>query len=48
MTGLDPEKETIIEIGIIITDSDLKHKVVGPNIIISCNEDVLSRMDDWN
>ena len=48
MTGLDLDKEQILEVGIVVTDSDLRHKVSGPNIIISCNEDILKRMDDWN
>ena len=48
MTGLDIEKETILEVGIVVTDSDLRTKVVGPNLIISCPEETLSRMDEWN
>ena len=48
MTGLDLEKEHIIEIGIVVTDSDLHQKVLGPNIIVSCSEEVLGRMDEWN
>ena len=48
MTGLDLEKEHIIEVAIVVTDSDLRHKVTGPNLILACNEDILSRMDDWN
>jgi oligoribonuclease len=48
MTGLDPEKETILEVGIVVTDSDLKNRIIGPNLIIHCNEEILSRMDDWN
>ncbi len=48
MSGLDLEKEHILEIGIVVTDSDLKHKVAGPNIIISCPEEILARMDEWN
>ncbi len=48
MTGLDLEKEHIIEIGIVVTDSDLKIKVMGPNIVVNCSEEVLKRMDEWN
>jgi len=48
MSGLDIEKETILEIGVVVTDSDLKHKIIGPNIVLSCSEDILNRMDDWN
>ena len=48
MTGLDPEKEAILEVGIVVTDSELKQKIVGPNIVLGCNEDTLKRMDEWN
>ncbi len=48
MTGLDVEKETILEVGIVVTDSDLKIKVPGPNLIIACAEEILGRMDEWN
>ena len=45
MTGLDLEKEHIIEIGIVVTDSDLRVKVMGPNIVVACSEKVLQVMD---
>ena len=48
MTGLDLEKEVILEIGIVATDSDLKVKIIGPNIVIQCKEEILGRMDEWN
>ena len=48
MSGLDIEKETILEIGVVVTDSDLKVKITGPNIVLHCSEDILSRMDEWN
>lgn len=48
MSGLDPEKEHILEVGIVVTDSDLKMKIIGPNLIITCRDEVLERMDDWN
>ena len=48
MTGLDLEKEHILEIGIVVTSSDLKTKVIGPNIVLQCSEEVLAKMDDWN
>ena len=35
MTGLDPEKERIIEIATLITDSQLNILAEGPNIIIN-------------
>ena len=48
MTGLDPDKEKIIEIATLITDSDLNVISEGPNLIISQPKKVLDEMDDWN
>lgn len=48
MTGLDLEKEVILEVGIVVTDSDLRHKVIGPNLVITCTEEILAKMDEWN
>ena len=41
MTGLDPEKEKIIEIATIITDSDLNIIAEGPNIAIHQSNELL-------
>ena len=48
MTGLDLSKEHILEVAVVVTDSDLRHKVAGPNLVLACPEDVLGRMDEWN
>ena len=48
MTGLDPEKERIIEIATLITDSQLNILAEGPNIIVSQSKSLLDKMDDWN
>ena len=48
MTGLDPDKEKIIEIATLITDSDLNVISEGPNLIISQPKEILDEMDDWN
>jgi oligoribonuclease len=48
MTGLDLEKETIIEIATIITDGDLKILAEGPNLVIHQPTKILSAMDEWN
>ena len=45
MTGLDPEKEKIIEIATIITDSDLNIIAEGPNIAIHQSNELLDNMD---
>ena len=46
MTGLDPEKEKIIEIATIITDSDLNIIAEGPNIAIHQSNELLDNMDE--
>ena len=48
MTGLDPEKEKIIEIATLITDSQLNIVAEGPNIIINQPKSLLDGMDEWN
>ena len=48
MTGLDPEKERIIEIATLITDSQLNILAEGPNLIITQQTLLLDQMDEWN
>ena len=48
MTGLDPNKEKIIEIATLVTDSDLNILAEGPNLIISQAKEILDSMDEWN
>ena len=48
MTGLDPEKEGIIEIATIITDSDLVILEEGPDLVLHQKPKLLKGMDDWN
>ena len=48
MTGLDPEKERIIEIATIITDSNLTIIAEGPNLVINQPKELLDNMDEWN
>lgn len=47
MTGLDPEKERVIEIATIVTDSDLNLVAEGPVLAIHQSDEVLSGMDEW-
>jgi oligoribonuclease len=47
MTGLDPEKERIIEMATIITDSDLNLIAEGPVIAIKQPDSLLEAMDEW-
>ena len=48
MTGLDPERERIIEVATIITDGQLTEVATGPEIVIHQPDEVLGAMDDWN
>lgn len=48
MTGLNLERESIIEIATIITDSELNILAEGPNLAISVSEELIEGMDDWN
>jgi oligoribonuclease len=48
MTGLDPEKERIIEVAIIVTGGDLSIVAEGPDLVIHQPDEILAAMDDWN
>ena len=48
MTGLDPEKDRIIEMATIITDGDLRTIAEGPVIVIHQKQELLDGMDEWN
>lgn len=47
MTGLDPEKERIIEIATIVTDKDLNILAEGPVLAIKQPEELLEKMSEW-
>ena len=48
MTGLDIEKESIIEIATVITDGELNILATGPNLAVTVSEELLAGMDEWN
>lgn len=48
MTGLNPEKDRIIEIATIVTDSDLNVIAEGPVFAIHQSDELLAGMDEWN
>ena len=48
MTGLDPERDHIIEIATIVTDSELNTLAEGPALAIHQSDEVLAAMDEWN
>jgi oligoribonuclease len=48
MTGLDPDTDRIIEIAVVVTDSNLNILGEGPVFAIHQPDEVLDRMDSWN
>lgn len=48
MTGLLPEKDVIIEIATIVTDSNLNTLAEGPSLAIHQESELLKGMDEWN
>ncbi len=48
MTGLDPERDRIIEIATLVTDADLNILAEGPVMAVHQSDEQLSLMDDWN
>ena len=47
MTGLDPERDTVLEIATIVTDAQLGILAEGPVLALHHTEDQLARMDPW-
>ncbi|KAL4660640.1 oligoribonuclease, mitochondrial-like [Arapaima gigas] len=47
MTGLDIDKDQIIEMACLITDSDLNVLAEGPKLIIKQSDELLDGMSDW-
>jgi oligoribonuclease len=48
MTGLDPDRDRIIEVAIVVTDSQLSTLSQAPVLVIHQADAVLDAMDDWN
>ena len=48
MTGLVPERDVIIEIATIVTDSSLNELARGPVIALHQPDAILNSMDEWN
>ncbi len=48
MTGLNPDRDSILEIATLITDAQLNEIAVGPVYAIRHAESELQAMDDWN
>ncbi len=48
MTGLDTDRDHIIEIATVVTDVDLNTLAEGPVIAIHQPAEVMAAMDEWN
>jgi oligoribonuclease len=48
MTGLNPDTDRIIEIAVVVTDSELNVLAEGPVFAIHQSDEVLDGMDSWN
>ena len=48
MTGLDPNADRIIEVALVVTDSDLETVAEAPVLVVHQPDSVLEAMDDWN
>jgi len=48
MTGLDTERDRIIEIAVVVTDAQVAQRVEGPVLAIHQSDAVLDAMDAWN
>lgn len=48
MTGLEPDRDVIIEMATIVTDSELNVLAEGPVIAIHQSDEMLAGMDEWN
>lgn len=48
MTGLDPERDRLLEIAVIVTGPHLEPRIEGPVLVIHQDDAVLEAMDSWN
>jgi oligoribonuclease len=47
MSGLDPEKERLLEIAVVITGPHLQPRIEGPVLVIHQSAELLGKMDAW-
>ncbi|MEO7335701.1 MAG: oligoribonuclease [Caldimonas sp.] len=48
MTGLDPDRDRIIEVAVVVTDAHLGSRIAGPVLAIHQSDGTLDGMDAWN
>ena len=48
MSGLDPDRDKVLEVAVVITDSDLNTVAAAPVLVVHQSDAVLTAMDSWN
>jgi oligoribonuclease len=48
MTGLDPQRDRIIEVATLVTDASLRVIAEGPVLAVYQTDQTLAAMDEWN
>jgi len=48
MTGLDPDRDRVIELAMVVTDAGLETLAESPVWTVHQSDAVLDAMDDWN
>jgi oligoribonuclease len=47
MSGLDIQRDKILEIAVVVTDGKLEQLVHGPQLVIHQSKEILENMDEW-
>lgn len=48
MSGLQPERDMILELAVVVTDSELNVLAESPVLVVHQSDEVLDGMDAWN
>jgi oligoribonuclease len=48
MTGLNPDQDRILELGMVVTTSQLEVIAESPSWVVHQSDEILAGMDDWN
>ena len=48
MSGLNPEVDKVLEVAIVVTDSQLNTVAEAPVLVVHHGDALLDTMDDWN
>ncbi|MBK6744033.1 MAG: oligoribonuclease [Hydrogenophilales bacterium] len=48
MSGLEPDRDRILEVALVVTDKDLNLVAEGPVLVVHQPDAVLDAMDNWN